>query len=602
MSTRTLDTSHATDETIEAAHVNDITSALLEEVVGRDSTGVAAQGQSLGTTAVPWGEGHFNSLVVNGEAIDFSTLSAENNRVISGETRSTSIAPYFIRVNARGSGNRTFRVEASRTNLVVSINGTEVTVSSDITSQNVTLAPTANNTCNINNSAIGASRNQNTAIIGQSDSAINHIGIDNVGTEITSRVGQEVAMRGPFSEIFICRVENSTTLSNCLRGYFYDDDGENTIDDLANDNRLTLLSLGWVFLDRDGSTLDISYTSPVTSFTAPSGPATGDYWYSLEHNNWRRYNGTTWVIINRILIGQVVADNNTVLAARCVDFSNEYNSLSGIKLRRMSPTIIEGTLDTECISVYGNTLRFRYGKIQWNTIGDSVETSTARGEQSYLYITEHGRPRHTTVAPHYRRDLQGYYHQLESWRCVGVFFYRTSNDVSVVTELESNRNIYGRVWHEASQNTNGGSISSTGFTRRTLNRLHIEGHWLSIQGNNSIFLPRGVYLIRGAVPYYGQAANNILGVAARINIGTTGRVVGQGTNAYVEGSSVGGSVFVSALVAIDQASQIYIEMRIGRADSASFTGGRPTNFGPEIYTNIEVIKLSEHNDFRTANV
>ena len=63
MGTGTL-TARSTGETITSSFFNDFNSALNETFVGRNSSGAATSGQSLGTAAIPWGSGYFNSLII----------------------------------------------------------------------------------------------------------------------------------------------------------------------------------------------------------------------------------------------------------------------------------------------------------------------------------------------------------------------------------------------------------------------------------------------------------------------------------------------------------------------------------------------------------
>lgn len=55
MAENTLEIAYLNGQIIDASHINELTQALIETVVGRDSTGTPFPGQNLGTALIPWG-------------------------------------------------------------------------------------------------------------------------------------------------------------------------------------------------------------------------------------------------------------------------------------------------------------------------------------------------------------------------------------------------------------------------------------------------------------------------------------------------------------------------------------------------------------------
>ena len=69
MGTNTLEPAYSNGDIIDASHVNEITQAIVNQFVGRSTSGVPESGKSLGTAALPWGAVHANSLILNGSQI-----------------------------------------------------------------------------------------------------------------------------------------------------------------------------------------------------------------------------------------------------------------------------------------------------------------------------------------------------------------------------------------------------------------------------------------------------------------------------------------------------------------------------------------------------
>lgn len=72
----------------------------------------------------------------------------------------------------------------------------------------------------------------------------------------------------------------------------------------------------FIYINAAGA-MSRSATPPIFSYTAPVGPASGDYWYDLGKHLMKTYNGSAWVASAVIFIGYVRADS-AVIDARYV--------------------------------------------------------------------------------------------------------------------------------------------------------------------------------------------------------------------------------------------------------------------------------------------
>lgn len=407
-------------QTILDTFFNDIHGALDGDFVGRDSSGVAASGQNLGTAAYPWGTVRATTLVLAGSAVDTSKLTSPVNRIISAKLRSSSNQPAFITPNGAAAS---FILKGATTNLVVDINGTPITVSTDITKSSLTVAPSSQNTCLVNDTE--ASGQEDTRLWGE----VQHrkaITIDTAGTNITSKVGKYAAFKIG-TEYFIALVESSTKLSHAYRGFYFDS-SLNPLNrtKFSNNDTITLMSLGWVFVDQDAATIDVSYANPKWSFTSPSAPSTGDYWYDLANKMWKRYDGATFVIINRIYVGQVIIDTTNCVAARCVDVYGTYKKDNDLRIDLSTTEIAIASKPYASLNVAGFDLQFGFSLPTWNITTDlagSADMYNAAEQAStlyYLYVKDTGAVVISDISPYFRLDLFGEYHPHNPWRCVGA--------------------------------------------------------------------------------------------------------------------------------------------------------------------------------------
>lgn len=435
MSLNTLEPAHTNGEVIDASHLNEITLALMGAFVGRNGTGVATPYQDLGTTLVPWGNFYARQLIIDGKVLDPAEITSKPNRIISGKTRSGSAKSDFIRANGAALS---FTIQANAEDLVLSINDTPVIIGADIIVSGLTAAPSSNNSCAINEPLIPAPFGMNQTggrYLGEDG---DYIALDSMGSNVSSKIGQVVAFKTSYNdgstthtELLIGYLESSTRLKSVFRGFFFDSSG-NPIERsnwVGNDSVLVIMSLGWVFIDVNGSTTEVSYKNPIYSAVQPSSGAAGDYWYDLTIDKWKRYSGSAWITVNRLLLGYVVCDENFCIAARSLDFDKNYQEENTIVTEVAGQYIVAARQGYTKLNVDAREIEWNANPAKWDLENDIIEMPNPTNPNDlalgdvYLYVKETGALYASTMKPYDRRDdLKGFYHPYDSHRCVGRAF------------------------------------------------------------------------------------------------------------------------------------------------------------------------------------
>jgi hypothetical protein len=341
------------------------------------------------------------------------------NRIVSGRMRTESSQPIYLVPNGAGL---TCSVKGTTTNLKVYINDTLATVSTNLASGTLGAAPSSNNTCLVNDASADGS--EYTKYFGEYGSSII---VDAAGTEITALVGKFAAFKVG-AEYFIARVKSATELTEVRRGWFFDSADAPLPRVVISDNdTITLLKLGWIFLTSAGA-LTATYNEPTYAASAPGTPSAGDYWYDIDAQTWMRYDGGAWVSADAILIGTVASTSSACVAGRSADFSLQFDDLNTITLEKFDNTQVRAKLPRNKISVYGTEVNFGSYLPRWDMDSDLDSGLVEAASTIYfLYVTEGGDPKISTLAPIDRTgDLGGLYHPFQAWRCVG----QAHNDAS----------------------------------------------------------------------------------------------------------------------------------------------------------------------------
>lgn len=365
-----------------------------------------------------------------------------DNRLVSGRVRSTSEQPMHL--VAHGAA-RTVTLKGASTNFLYYIEGTQYTIDADVTLTNLTLAPSSNNTCLVNDA--NASDQYWTKYSGEDGTEIT---IDTVGSEITALVGKIAAFKldnGSTAEYFIARVETDK-LTRANRGYFFDP-SDNPIPRIvySNNDTITLMKLGWVFAKTD-ETLTVVYTNPTWSGSEPTSPSNGDYWYDLENEKWKKYDVSSFVDADATLVGVCIQDTTNCVAARSFEYFKAFEDTNTIELVYSTAAIATARYKGGTLNVWGETFKFDHDIPAWGmTTNLESGVTEAASTMYYFYVTEDGALKISNIKPYDRReDLQGRYHPYNSWRCVGSAFndgsqnlesvnsYFTRNDAAYVSQ------------------------------------------------------------------------------------------------------------------------------------------------------------------------
>jgi hypothetical protein len=482
---------------------NDIHSALEGDFVGRDVNGQPVAGNNLGTPAYPWGTAYVDDLILGGVALTTSTLERPPYQIVSGRKRTGSNQPVFL---VPAGSSPSFSLLAGTTNLILTINGIAVTWTADRGSIPVSTATSSGNTATVNDaSATGqaATRTWGEYGSGAQGAGSPHypITVSSMGAAISARVGTYQAFKVG-TEYFIAFVESTTSLSRAFRGFFFDStDAPIKRAAFSNGATITLMNLGWVFADQDGSTVDVIFVgagvnnAPVSTYSAPASPATGDYWFDQGNQLWKRYNGTSWALVNRMPVGLVVADSTNCVAARSFDFFGLCRSDNTIDVSVSSNTVVKGRTLFQRINVNGRIVAFGGARPAWDTASNLAATSdrynatVQPSSTEYLYVSDQGDTPISDIEPTWRPDLLGYYHPFNPWRFVvsvttdasahfqstGVVPASWLPDKCVTTEklvdasvtvakLASNSHVSASLSGTSTSSSSGVTVGSTSFT------------------------------------------------------------------------------------------------------------------------------------------
>lgn len=368
--------------------------------------------------------------------------NTQANSITSGRMLSTSSQPAYIVPNGSAAS---ISIKGTTTPLVYKIAGTSYTLAADLTVSSLTAAPSTNNTMVIDDPSL--SGQGFSKLIGENGSTIK---VASMGSSISALVGQIAAFKTASAEYVLCRVQSTTQLSQVFRGYFFQsNDTLFSRAAVSNGDTWTLVKLTWIYLTTAGAAT-VVYTNPSVGGTAPTSPATGDYWFDTANNIWKVYNSTTFVAANATLIGTCIQNTTATIGARSGDFFKAYSDLNTAEIITESTTQVRTRNPSARVSVYGTALSFPSSQVTWNSGSnmDSGQTFSA-STYYYMYIKENGDPVISDIAPFDRRaDLGGYYHPLNTWRCVGYSFANgstqfntTNSDTESFFRIDDSRNV-----------------------------------------------------------------------------------------------------------------------------------------------------------------
>lgn len=397
---------------------NAVVDAFHGDVVARDVAGAVVDGAGdLGKPA----SGRFDKLhlksgmTVDGKTIDFSSLQLAITGVNSGKAKSSGY-PDFLQ--AGGSGNDYFSILAQTTHLEMTIDGQAYSLEADLQSSTLSLAPSTNNACAVNDGKL-ISDPVWTKTIGEFGYWIT---VDSVGSEITALDGTVQCFyvaNGASSELFIAEIDlTNNRIVPLLRGIC----GNDRIAFSDNDV-IVLLKAHYIFLDKNLATIDTTTNYPKWQTVAPTSPTTGDYWNKTSDGKWYRWSGAFWEMLGRIYLGYAVCDSVDCYWVEHVDFNLAWDGAYTLSENMVVSTSALMFLGGEIkINVAGTNIVARDATV--STADDlepgEVWSDASENKYYYFYVDSFGVFWASTKCPRNKDQKKGYYHPREYWRCIGV--------------------------------------------------------------------------------------------------------------------------------------------------------------------------------------
>lgn len=335
-------------------------------------------------------------------------------------TRIESISsPSYVNILTPNGSTTTVTLKGSTNNITYYINGVRYELTTDVILSGLSTAPTTGNTAS-SNDTLSSATHASTYISEHNTTWT----LASVGANITSQAGLYQAykvVRGGVTEYFTAYYNpTGTLLEKGQRGKFFLSTGlPSSRTQVNTGDTVTLQKLAWLFLVNDGS-LTVTYNTPVWSFSAPTTPGIGDYWFDMVTTTWKVYSALGYNESNAVYVGQAVIDGTACVAARSQEPYRVYSTLNNfdITVSTDSLALVPRQLQSS-LSVYGSTHYFGAKTERWDAA--SIDGGGTLGANIwYAYVKETADFVLSGLAPHDRRgDLGGYYHPSHSWRCVG---------------------------------------------------------------------------------------------------------------------------------------------------------------------------------------
>jgi hypothetical protein len=388
--------------------------------------------------------GGTNSVWYDAVPVDLTSLNTEvaagiitPNRIVSGLNRTNSTFPNILEPTSTALS---LTLKATSGNpLIYYIDGTKYTISADVTITGLTAAPSSNNTATLDFSALEVGSDPFNVFVGERGEPMFLTGAP--GTNISSAVGRTLAFQiedaANTIEYFTATYNNLITgyqLINATRAYFFDVARAPVPHcAISADHTITLLKLGWVFVTTTG-TLDATYNPPSYTGTEPTGPSTGDYWYDITNETWKKYSGSGWAAANATIVGIFCNTTAGCVGARPYDYHRSYDKRNDIILSRQdADTNLRSHKSNVSINVAGKLIEYQHSQFSVNITDHVASGVTVATNKSYaVYVTRTGEPKIDTVHPiDYMNSRGGYYHRYHDWRCVGYFTYPSAAFLSI---------------------------------------------------------------------------------------------------------------------------------------------------------------------------
>lgn len=405
------------------------------------------------------------------------SITTSGNKILSGKSRSGS--SQLVALDPDGTSDEVVLRGAS-TNFIYKVEGIQVTISTDVTLDNLQLASGDGTTdvAAVDDTAVADT--EITKTLGENGTTIT---IDGVGSEITSLVGKRATFRinnGSTDEFFTAFVNSSTELTKCRRGYFF-----NTSDSpipriaIADDDVITLMKATWIFANTVGNIV-ASFLEPIYDVEQPTATS-GQFWFDLTNDKWQVANGVIFEDADATLIGETVQDDTGCVGARTHEIAVALDTLNNSFIELENASTVRTTVAAATINVFGSKVEIKYDFIRWNMASDLDSGVSESASTTYhMYVDELGNAIISDVAPYDRReDLLGYYHPHQTWRSLGSIENDSSSDLLKSTVWGTdNHNIKQQTVTLGSDSTGNGVIADLTLTNLVINRWYrLGGQW-----------------------------------------------------------------------------------------------------------------------------
>jgi len=376
-----------------------------------------------------------------------STSLSDLRQLVGGTTSATRLSSGLttgrssqLNVIIPDGSNDGLHIEGAPTNFIYYIDDVQYIVDDDtILIDGLVKAPSTNNTCLVDDT--NAAGGNETKILGEFGTVIN---VDNMGSSITSLVGKVAAFKivsAGLTEYFTAYVQSSTQLRQAVRGGFFDSSANPKPRIVfSNNDTITLLKLTWIFLT-SSKTILVTYNEPVYAATTPDSPATGDFWFDLTNQVWKRFDGASYTEVAVALVGVSLQDATNCVAARTFSRFANQSDVNTVDLEWISNTGVRMKQYGSQLSVFGSLNRFETSRLEWN-MAAHLDTGLTEAANTiyYLYMKETGAPVISDQAPHDQRgDLRGFYHPFETWRYVGKITNDGSSNLTAASLVVASR-------------------------------------------------------------------------------------------------------------------------------------------------------------------
>lgn len=417
--------------------------------------------------------------VVHGtDLISIDDIKSEKFKILSGYSK-TSGYPRFLALTT--GTNCKVDTNTGSNPLYLVINGSTVTVSADLTVSSIAIAPGSNNTVLVNDTAYADQVFTKT----EGEFGSTWITIDTEGSEVVSLSGTVQCFKhGAGPEYFIGYVDTTAHKINAFKRGI----GGSLREIMANNDAITLMKATYIFVGSDGTTTYQTTKYPTFSATAPSG-ATGEWWFDLTKNVWKKYSGS-WVQTNAVFLGYAISDSTGVVAVEMVDYDKAWSDKADYTLEYVDAGTIR--VNIRELSVAGTTIiREGFGEnVTFSNLDTGAEASSTL---YYVYVKPTGAIELSLQCPRPKGKLKGLYKPHDYHRCIGTIYNDGSSNLNpfIQNKNEFEFGLVGQLTHTVTP-TRYALVSIPPFAVKNHLRFYGDNRVHAIQYLNGLVINREV--------------------------------------------------------------------------------------------------------------